>query len=116
MTTKEALLQKTEELRSLQMKADSMQQEINDLQKITETECSVTMRPVCDCGHVFTSLEIEARLGDSGKGSDNVDITIPRFSPTYCPKCNKRIMSIQNPITRDGRYCDSGDKITYAKE
>ena len=115
MTTNETISTKTEELRSLQMKADAIQAELNELQGLKEHECEVTMRPVCECGHVFTSLEIDARLVESGNSSKS-DIRIPRFNPVSCPNCHKRIMSVSNPVVKSGMFGELSEKITYAKE
>ena len=115
MTTNESLSQKQAEAKKLQDQLATVEAEINRLTEIQETECNVTMRPVCDCGHVFTELSIDVNMIDENHRSTTPDINIPRFNPVTCPNCHKRIMGIKNPAYRNSGMCSEGNIVTFAK-
>ena len=116
MTTNESLSQKQAEAKKLQDQLATVEAEINRLNEIQETECNVTMKPVCDCGHVFTDLAIDTNMIEDNHRSTTPDINIPRFSPVTCPNCHKRIMGIKNPAYRNSGMCSEGNIVTFAKE
>ena len=115
MTTNESLSQKQAEAKKLQDQLATVESEINRLTEIQETECTVTMRPVCDCGHVFTDLQINAIIMSEHDSRSTPDINIPRFDPVCCPNCKKRIMSISNPAIRERTLCGDKNMFTFAK-
>lgn len=116
MTTNESLSQKQAEAKKLQDQLATVESEINRLNEIQETECNVTMKPVCDCGHVFTDLAIDTNMIEDNHRSTTPDINIPRFNPVTCPNCHKRIMGIKNPAYRNSGMCSEGNIVTFAKE
>ena len=69
------------------------------------TECTITMRPVCECGHIFKDLKIDLSSIVSPNNllcKGQPAMVLPRFDPVYCPECKRRIMGIVDPVVREG--------------
>lgn len=95
------------DLDALEKQAEELRTRIKDESRLEEMECTVSMLPVCSCGHVFKDLEIAlpktTRLyGDSDH--EIPDVGAPRFSQIFCPSCNKKLSAYVNRMSFD--RCD----------
>ena len=52
------------------------------------SSCLVSIRPVCECGYVFTDLSCKIL------GFSIMSKPIFSFNPSICPNCNKPISSV----------------------
>ena len=52
--------------------------------------------PVCSCGHIFPSLNYDNVVHEK----NHIKYCVPCFTPTHCPKCNRRIEHI---VLSDGK-------------
>ena len=106
-TTAEIMTNNDNKMVELCKQAEDLRAKLKDEERLNEMECTVSLLPVCSCGHVFDNLEIQlpktTRIyGDSDH--EIPDISSPKFNIIFCPGCNKKLTSYVNRMSFD--RCD----------
>lgn len=105
--TAEIMTKNDKKMVELCQQAEDLRAKLKDEERLNEMECTVSLLPVCSCGHVFDNLEIQlpktTRIyGDSDH--EIPDVGSPKFNIIFCPSCNKKLASYVNRMSFD--RCD----------
>ena len=59
---------------------------------------NIKCKPICKCGHIFEEIKIAYLELELGNG---YVYQVPKFIPSYCPKCGKAISSVTSDSIKE---------------